>query len=488
MSELVVSGGAGSFDASMVDLRRYGDRLVEEGREVLALAGPVARQGAEDLAEAAVVVPDRVPEVLAALAAAEARIILTGEALVIVGELVGVAVAGYEMTDAVGRDLLSRAQIAEGIALGLGAPATVGLAGVGTLAAVPAILADPTLAAQAAEYARSGRMGTDLQAFLYHHPEVLEEMTRTAPGYVQGAAMSTAAVVAPLAGPSVLSALSGGHWPTTDYEDAVAGLNALAGHKGALQDSGQFELDSVNSLEGPAEIRGVEDLMSLQNSMNDVRIPASQGQIRVVTVTGANGKPALVVQVPGTEEWSPTRGVNPVDLSTNTQAMAGADTVMKQKVAEAIRLGQAGLPPGTPVMLTGHSQGGIVAATLASDPTLVRELNICSLVTAGSPIARMPVDPGVSVLSLEHTQDVVPMLDGAQNPAKANWTTVRRELSADGGNAQPDLAGAHDLGKNYTETAGLVDSSDDASVRAWRTENAAFFGKGGSITYPIVRK
>lgn len=52
-------------------------------------------------------------------------------------------------------------------------------------------------------------------------------------------------------------------------------------------------------------------------------------------------------------------------------------------VAEAMR--QAGIGKDEPVALIGHSQGGIVAATLASD--WAEEYTIEHVVTAGSPVA-----------------------------------------------------------------------------------------------------
>ena len=78
-------------------------------------------------------------------------------------------------------------------------------------------------------------------------------------------------------------------------------------------------------------------------------------------------------------------------------------------------------------MLTGHSLGGIAAASLAADSGFTSRFHVTSVVTAGSPIARIDVPASVTVLSLEHEQDVVPMLDGRRNDdgllgGAAPWT------------------------------------------------------------------
>ncbi len=94
-------------------------------------------------------------------------------------------------------------------------------------------------------------------------------------------------------------------------------------------------------------------------------------------------------------------------------------------VAEAMR--QAGIGKDEPVALIGHSQGGIVAATLASD--WAEEYTIEHVVTAGSLVANHPIPQRTWVTSVEIDDELVAALDGAANPVTDNWLTVQGHVS-----------------------------------------------------------
>jgi hypothetical protein len=51
-----------------------------------------------------------------------------------------------------------------------------------------------------------------------------------------------------------------------------------------------------------------------------------------------------------------------------------------------------------------------------------------SIVTGGSPIARLDIPSSVWVLALEHNQDVVPMLDGREYPDQPDVMTIERNV------------------------------------------------------------
>ena len=115
--------------------------------------------------------------------------------------------------------------------------------------------------------------------------------------------------------------------------------------------------------------RGAADLVAAGEGLDG-------GRVRVVEVVRGDGGSAWVVVVPGTQEWSPRAGANPFDLTTDVRALTGDATLAAAGVAAALDVvrgpGRVAVDPGDPVVLVGHSQGGILAAALASDPGFTR--------------------------------------------------------------------------------------------------------------------
>lgn len=143
---------------------------------------------------------------------------------------------------------------------------------------------------------------------------------------------------------------------------------------------------------------------------------AGDSEVRVTTIETPDG-PRVIVSVPGTQEWDPRTGDSPMDLTGNLVTAGGGTSTMTEAVELAMQ--NADIPPGAEVMIAGHSQGGMTAADLASDPGFVSEYNVTNLITIGSPIDSNHIDPGVNVLELQHEYDVVPRLDmgdGLLNP------------------------------------------------------------------------
>jgi hypothetical protein len=131
--------------------------------------------------------------------------------------------------------------------------------------------------------------------------------------------------------------------------------------------------------------------------------------IRITTVSKPGEPPAYIVSIPGTTRWMPDGAANPADLTGNLE-LAGGNL---STAAEAVQLAmvQAGIPEDAPVMLSGHSQGGMIAAALASDAGFTGRFNVTNLVTFGSPVDSTPVPPSIDVLALQHAGDPVPKVD-----------------------------------------------------------------------------
>ena len=139
----------------------------------------------------------------------------------------------------------------------------------------------------------------------------------------------------------------------------------------------------------------------------------------------ADGSRSWLVTIPGTDGHrdSPLGWSQNVELmSARPEHRARADG--SRMVVQAMR--QAGVQPGERVALVGHSQGGILAASLAADATL--PYRIAHVVTAGSPIAGHPIPAATTVTSVEMDDDIVPALDAVRNPLRTSWVTVRGTL------------------------------------------------------------
>ncbi|WP_264030563.1 hypothetical protein [Cellulosimicrobium sp. SH8] len=149
---------------------------------------------------------------------------------------------------------------------------------------------------------------------------------------------------------------------------------------------------------------GVEDLIG---GVTDA-YGAGDGVVRLTTLDTPSG-PRVIVSVPGTQPWDPRAGANPVDLTGNLVSAGGGTSTMTAAVELAMRV--AGVPPGAEVLLVGHSQGGLTVAELASDPAIVSRFSVTDVVTFGAPVDGVVVDPRVSVLALQHANDLVPRLD-----------------------------------------------------------------------------
>lgn len=166
---------------------------------------------------------------------------------------------------------------------------------------------------------------------------------------------------------------------------------------------------------------------------------SSTGEVRITQVDNGSGTPAYIVAVPGTETWNPAAGAWPRDLTANLQLMAGQPTA----AAESVRLAMedAGIPAGAPVLMVGHSQGGMITGHLAADPAFRERFNVTNMVTYGAPIDHLEVR-GVNVLQMGHSYDVVPRTDlGGMRPGGLPSIGQQVELPSPGG--LTDVAGNH---------------------------------------------
>ncbi len=272
--------------------------------------------------------------------------------------------------------------------------------------------------------------------------------------------------------PAVLSAITPWTFPPVplSYEQVVAGVIAAGGLVGLFADGAP-----VVTPDPAPDGTAADSLAALFGNIGRLG-DGTTSEVRVTAVPDGAGGHSWIVEIPGTQDWAAESGTNPSNLATNLRLVAGYDTAMEAAVLEAVHrsMSEVAAQHGVPlaevqsqtVTLAGHSQGGIVAAALAADPG--NGLHVTQVVTGGSPIAAMGIPDDVAVLSLEHTQDPVPRLDGDPNPGAPGWTTVTRDVHGEEGVAAGSPISAHGA-RVYADTAALVSAQateDPALARA----------------------
>lgn len=190
-------------------------------------------------------------------------------------------------------------------------------------------------------------------------------------------------------------------------------VNAVTGEDHRIFAEGPGSIGTPIAVSNPIQPRSLPDLMQgVTDSYNDPAGP--DGSVRILTINNANGQRAFVVDIAGTERWWPHATGASRDLTANLALVSHGPTA----VAEAVRkaMDAAGIPSGAPVMLIGHSQGGMVGAGLTADPAFMARYNVTHLATYGSPIDYVDIPPSVQVLPLQHVGDWVPHADLEDEP------------------------------------------------------------------------
>lgn len=437
--DLSVSGGAGSIDARYDDLERLGRLYGDVGGRLVGFAWDDKLEAADgDLIASAILSPGSFADAEAAiLEATYGPRGLVARAVVIEAEsFCFVAVVEIYRT----ADDLRRAAI-ETLHYGLGYVIGVNLPGALVLGALTY-----------GGLQLAGVSDEELIAYLEDHPEVLETIVGSGGGLLDGVAAN------PLTGPLMaLLGLDGFHPDTGSAADDLGDL-LFGDHEGDLRDgydTRAFDPDAPHS---------VEDLI---DDLGEVA-RGDDGVITIQQVVGPDGTVRYIVDLPGTDQFFDDGTIR--NMGSNLNLIAGDSTAYADAIRQAMEA--ANVPHDAPVMLVGHSQGGMQAAALAADPDF--DYDVTHVVTAGSPVATSGIPDHVQVLSLENTGDVVPLLDGESNPGSAHHTTVQADvhggsfganpgqnhsLAGDPGAAGPYVPGA------YEQIAQAVDQSDDPSVQ-----------------------
>lgn len=176
----------------------------------------------------------------------------------------------------------------------------------------------------------------------------------------------------------------------------------------------------VSQYEDAATPDNLSDLILLnQEARHHDGAGRDAANIRVTEMRNTEtGQSAYVVFIPPTQSDMTDPGAwdgsqkNPRDWASNVGLLAGVKTTAMVDVERAME--EAGVPKGAPVMLVGHSQGGIIASALAADPDFngAGGYNVTDAFTYGAPVeAFTPAHSGTQVVNVRHEKDLVPFGD-----------------------------------------------------------------------------
>lgn len=177
-------------------------------------------------------------------------------------------------------------------------------------------------------------------------------------------------------------------------------------------------------MHAPREVTTPHAPSSLIERIGNLAESKEYGEFEILKheTSGAHGvERSWSVIIRGTQEW--TAGTTNIqDMHTNFNAIAGLESDQTQAIKAA--MADMGIKPTEAVEFVGHSQGGIVAAQLASDTEIRKHYSVAAVLTAGAPTAGYNPDTSVGMLNLENTRDQVLALDGRENANRGNNLTV----------------------------------------------------------------
>ena len=291
-----------------------------------------------------------------------------------------------------------------------------------------------------------GKLGT-VRDFMIAHPELI-----TSPEFVRFVSLVATsiddAVLGGIGVPPWLVALPGVDAGSDGGVAAGALTVAAMGAMFGMFRETPVAVDrvSTHALGGPPT--GVQERLDRIPEVNQVRIEKYE----------ADGMPPrFTVYVGPTETFSPYTDGEPWDLTSNTYGVAGLQAGSFRAVELA--MAEAGIQPGDEVVLTGFSQGGLIATMVAASG----DWNVVGLETHGAPAGNIPLPPGLAGMAIRNTDDLVPALAGPQ--LEHDLMQVERRAFREGVDI-PTVEGAPAHQRSgYEATAAAIDDAESRAIR-----------------------
>ena len=182
------------------------------------------------------------------------------------------------------------------------------------------------------------------------------------------------------------------------------------------------------------------------------RIPAGDTHIRIERFAAEDGN-RFEVYLSGTNfdgTWS-----DPWNAKSNLELVTTGSSASLRAVTEAMH--SAGITSTTPVVLTGHSQGGMIALALGAS----HDFDVTAIITVGTPVGAIPDVTDVPTIHIVHPEDPVPSFGGLINPQSSTWV-----IPVDG---NEKFFAAHHR-QSYEPSAGELDDLHDPRIDALRSQ------------------
>lgn len=285
-------------------------------------------------------------------------------------------------------------------------------------------------------------------------------------------------------------------------------------------------VDRVESRESSS--RGPQDLQDLIAQNDSLRLRRGEqeardaGQIGILEIRDASGAdPTYIVQIPPTE-GAPIASVpdayggqgNSRDWGSNLRLIAGQHPAAMDDVRAAMEA--AGIPPGSKVLLVGHSQGGIVATHLAADPRFNSgsgrpgTYDVTHTFSVGSPVQTVvPAQSSTQSVNVHHESGIgvtgfrgdliaATDLEGAQPGGTRLGAPGLQEVSLDpypvtGVDPVPVLAAnhdsmgpGHDPGGGYSGSLARGTAGDPVLSALQEDLTGLYLGEGTSVSRSLV--
>lgn len=459
--QCTVSGGAASTQAEFTDMRSAADRLEATSGNAGDLRKGVLGIATSLPEKSAILSPGSAFDIAEKIAGLTLNLTALGLHMEFVATTLRWSASVYELTDEVQRQLLAAINV-------LTAPVRLG-ADVAKDAAV-ATLEHP-LPPPRSWVTYPGELLYNGAAWVRSFEQEFDADLRRDPDLVDGALPWVQRGI-DILGPDLARTLNLAA-PPADFEGQIAWLLAAGRSLGLFNDLKPLAVSQVHEHHTRTRHRQLADVVAAAADVEH-RSGKDKSVLLVRHVVGADGKGAWVVVIPGTSHWPLRSDHGPSDTAANLATMAGVKSSLYPAIDKALAaaMKESGVTPGAePVMLAGHSQGGILATRLAVDGDFRHRYDVREVVTDGAPIDRIPVPDDVHVLSIENNHDIVPHADGTPTPDAMNRIDVTCDTPA--GEQLHSITDAHDASR-YARSAGELTATHDEVLERWYARNAGF--------------